>query len=229
LTDTINSLVYFYAPDGQAKKMLAATNKGLFRTVAADPSKGWVKVPFGAGLDERVLCVSTHPQSVQTIYVGTANSGVIVSHDGGETWQQVADVSAAAPVNVIEQDPTRAAYIYVGTTQMLFMSHDGGEKWQRRGGNLPYGSYTSILINSQNPDEIFVGSAFENPGNNGVFHSTNAGDTWKRVDPELPSRRVWSLAFDTNNPGKLFVGSHSAGVYVAQRDMSATAATGVQK
>ncbi|MCA1816103.1 MAG: hypothetical protein LC746_06790 [Acidobacteria bacterium] len=107
---------------------------------------------------------------------------------------------------------------------MLFMTHDG-EHWQRRGGNLPYGSYTSILVNPQNTDEIFVGSAFENPENNGVFHSTDAGMTWKRVDPELPSRRVWSLAFDTNNPGRLFVGSHSAGVYVAQRDLTTTAAT----
>jgi photosystem II stability/assembly factor-like uncharacterized protein len=224
LTDTVNALAYLYEAGGEVK-MLAATNKGLYKTVAADPSKGWAKVPFGEGLDERALCVSTHPQDARTIYVGTANSGVLVSRDGGGTWQKVADVSAAAPVNVIEQDPQRPGYVYVGTTQTLFMSHDGGEKWARRGGNLPYGSFTSILINPQNPDEIFVGSAFENPDNNGVFHSADAGVTWKRVDPELPSRRVWALAFDTNNPGKLFVGSHSAGVYVAQRDMSAAAAT----
>ena len=227
LTETINSLVYAYQPDGQVR-MLAATNKGLYRTVGTDPSKGWTKVPFGAGLDERALCVSTHPKSPETIYVGTANSGVLVSRDAGATWQQVADVSAAAPINTVVQDPQRPAYVYVGSTQMLFMTHDGGERWQRRGGNLPYGSYTSILINPQNPDEIFVGSAFENPENNGVFHSTDAGMTWKRVDPELPSRRVWSLAFDTNNPGRLFVGSHSAGIYVAQRDLT-SAATAVQK
>jgi hypothetical protein len=48
--------------------------------------------------------------------------------------------------------------------------------------------------------------------------------TWKRVDPELPSRRVWSLALDPADPGRLFVGSHSAGVYVARRDMAASAA-----
>jgi photosystem II stability/assembly factor-like uncharacterized protein len=224
LTDTINALAYLYASDGQPR-LLAATNKGLYRTVAADPSKGWLKVTFTEGLDVRALCVSTHPQNAQTIYVGTANSGVLVSRDAGLTWQRVADVSSAAPINVIEQDPQRPAYIYVGTTQMLYMSHDGGEKWERRGGNLPYGSYTSILINPQTPDEIFVGSAFENPENNGVFHSNDAGRTWKRVDPELPSRRVWSLAFDTNNPGRLFVGSHSAGVYVAQRDLNAAASS----
>ncbi len=93
-----------------------------------------------------------------------------------------------------------------------------------RGGGLPWGSYTSILINPQDPDEVWAASAFENPENNGVFHSHDAGMTWKRVDPELPSRRIWSLALDPTDPGRLFVGSHSAGVYVARRDMTAAAA-----
>lgn len=228
LTETVNALAYLYDADGQLK-ILAATNKGLYCTATNDPAKGWLRVSLGEGFDQRVLCVSTHPQMPQTIWAGTATSGVLVSRDAGQTWQQVADVPAVAPVNVIEQDPQRPAYIYAGTTQMFMLSHDGGEKWQRRGGNLPYGSYTSILINPENTDELFVGSAFENPENNGVFHSVDAGLTWKRVDPELPSRRVWSLAFDTHNPGKLFVGSHSAGVYVAQRDLATAAATSATK
>jgi photosystem II stability/assembly factor-like uncharacterized protein len=227
LSDTVNELAFYYDTTGQTR-LVAATNSGLFRTVASDPSKGWLRVQLGTGFDNRVLCVSTHPQAAQTLYVGTANSGVLVSRDGGETWQQIADVSTAAPINVITQDPQRPSYIYVGTTQTLYLSHDAGAQWQRRGGNLPYGSYTSILVNPQNTEEVFAGSAFENPENNGVFHSTDGGMTWKRVDPELPSRRVWSLAFDTNNPGRLFVGSHSAGVYVAQRDLTATA-SGTQK
>ncbi len=60
-----------------------------------------------------------------------------------------------------------------------------------------------------------------------MFHSTDAGMTWKRVDPDLPSRRVWTLAFDSRDPGKLLVGSHSAGVYVARRDIDANAAGAV--
>jgi photosystem II stability/assembly factor-like uncharacterized protein len=220
LTDSINELALYYKPDGTTG-MFAATNKGLFRT--DDPAKGWTRIRYGDGIDERTLTISTHPNEPQVVWVGTSTSGVLNSRDGGQTWRRVEDVKSVAPINVIRQDPKRSAYVYVGTTQMLYLSHDGGEKWMFRGGGLPWGSYTSILINPHDPDEMFAASAFENPENNGVFHSRDAGLTWKRVDPELPSRRVWSLALDPNDPGRLFVGSHSAGVYVARRDMTAAA------
>ncbi|MDQ1592022.1 MAG: hypothetical protein QOG71_2649 [Pyrinomonadaceae bacterium] len=221
LTETVNALAYLADADGSLK-ILAATNNGLYRS--ADPAKGWEKMPFGDGLDARTLSVSTSTQNPQTIYVGTSTSGVLVSRDSGQTWREVDGIPKGVPVNIIEQDPARSAYVYVGTSHTLFVSHDGGEKWTRRGGNLPYGSFTSILINPKNTDEIFVGSAYERAEGNGVFHSMDAGQTWKRVDPELPSRRVWALAFDTRESGKLLIGSHSAGVYVAQRDLTATTA-----
>ena len=221
LTETINALAYVTDADGTLK-ILAATNNGLYRS--SDPAKGWEKMPFGPGLDARTLSVSTSTQNPLTIYVGTSTSGVLVSRDAGQTWREVEGIPKGVPVNIIEQDPERSAYVYVGTSHTLFVSHDGGEKWTRRGGNLPYGSFTSILINPKNTDEIFVGSAYERADGNGVFHSLDAGQTWKRVDPELPSRRVWALAFDTRDSGKLLIGSHSAGVYVVQRDQTATTA-----
>ncbi|HEX8351538.1 MAG TPA: hypothetical protein VF611_01335, partial [Pyrinomonadaceae bacterium] len=107
---------------------------------------------------------------------------------------------------------------------------DGGKQWQRRGGNLPLGSFTSVLINPENPDEVFVGNAYERGGKvftaaegGGVFRSTDKGMTWQRLDPPLPSRRVWALAFDPQDHGRIFVGTHSAGVYVARRGGDAAA------
>jgi photosystem II stability/assembly factor-like uncharacterized protein len=231
LTDnvTINALTHFYDEQGRAG-ILAATNTGLYK--AFDPAAGWLKLAYGNGLDAepRTLCVSTSAAEPQTIYVGTANSGVLVSRDGGKTWAQARGIPTDAPINIIEQDPKRPAYVYVGTTQTFYLSHDGGERWLRRGGNLPLGSYTSILINPSNPDEIYVGNAYERGGRSfsiyeggGVFRTADAGTTWQRIDPMLPSRRVWALALDPSDPTKLFVGSHSAGVYVARRGANAAA------
>ncbi|HEU4594496.1 MAG TPA: YCF48-related protein, partial [Pyrinomonadaceae bacterium] len=219
LTDTINALAHTHDEQEGKPGLLAATNAGLFRSY--DLTKGWERVSYGGAYDARTLCISTNAQNASTVYVGTSKSGVLLSRDGGKSWEQVRTIPVEAPVNVIEQDPKRPANVYVGTTQTLYVSHDGGETWLRRGGNLPLGSFTSILINPDNPDEIFVGNAYEKGGRvfstvegGGVFRSADAGMTWQRLDPPLPSRRVWALAFDPRDNGKLLVGSHSAGVYV---------------
>jgi photosystem II stability/assembly factor-like uncharacterized protein len=146
---------------------------------------------------------------------------VLISRDSGKTWRQLDGVPRDVPINTIAQDPQRPDYVYVGTKQALFMSHDGGASWKVRGGNLPFGDFTSILINPRNGDEIFAGNAYQiSEVGGGVYRSTNGGLSWARIDPKggrLPSQRIWALAFDAHDQNVLFVGSHSAGVYVVPR------------
>lgn len=235
LADPINALATTYDDRDGRPGILAATNAGLYRTF--DPGAGWERLYYGQGLDQRTTCISTTLQNQKTIYVGTATSGLLVSRDSGATWQQVSGVPAQAPISTIKQDRQQSAHIYVGTKQALYFSHDGGEKWVRRGGNLPYGDYVSILINPQNSKEIIVGNAYQSGGggnvtinSGGVYRSVDGGYTWLRIDPRnagLPSQRIWALAFDSSNPDKIFVGSHSAGIYVARR--GARAASGGER
>lgn len=227
LADAVNALVETVDPETQKPLFLAATNLGLYQSF--DPTKGWQKLPYGSSLDVRTSCISTHPQTPGTIWVGTAASGVLVSHDGGKSWQRSAGVPTEAPVNVIEQELQRPNYVYVGTKQAFYMSHDGGASWSRRGGNLPFGDFTSILINPRNGDEVFVGNAYQTGEiGGGVYRTVNAGSTWTRIDPKvnrLPSQRIWALAFDSRDQNTLFVGSHSAGVYVVPRGSEGVSAS----
>ena len=219
LTDAVNAMVQTTDADSGERIFLAATNVGLYKSV--DATKGWSKLPYPAGVDSRTTCIATTVREPQTIWVGTADSGVLVSHDGGKSWRQNPGLPTETPINVIAQDPQRPKYLYVGTKQAFYASHDGGDNWSRRGGNLPFGDFTSILINPRNGDEIFVGNAFQNGEiGGGVYRTLNAGTTWARIDPKehrLPSQRIWSLAFDARDQNTLFVGSHSAGVYVVPR------------
>ncbi|MGH9932520.1 MAG: peptidoglycan-binding protein, partial [Pyrinomonadaceae bacterium] len=219
LSDAVNALTQTVDPDTQQPVFLAATNLGLYRSF--DPAKGWQRLSYGAGLDPRTTCVTADAQHPETILVGTAASGVLISNDGGKSWQHVSGVPNEAPVNTIARDLQRPNYIYVGTKQSLYASRDGGANWSRRGGNLPFGDFTSILINPRNGDEVFVGNAYQTGEiGGGVYRTVNAGQTWARIDPKenrLPCQRIWALAFDSRDQNTLFVGSHSAGVYVVPR------------
>jgi photosystem II stability/assembly factor-like uncharacterized protein len=218
LTDAVNTLVHTIDAETQQPAFFAGTSSGLYRSL--DPTKGWQKLSFGS-LETGVTTISTTPRQPETIWVGTASSGVLVSRDNGETWRKVEGVQTDVPVNAIAQDLQRPDYVYVGTKQALFISHDGGAKWRIRGANLPFGDFTSILVNPRNGNEVFVGNAYQTGEiGGGVFRTTNAGDSWARIDPKgrpLPSQRIWALAFDARNQNVLFVGSHSAGVYVVPR------------
>ena len=219
LADAVNALAHTVDADTGKPGYLAATNTGLYRSF--DPAKGWQKLPFGIGLDPRTTCISTNLEEPETIWAGTPASGVLVTKDGGKTWRQAVGIPGDFPVNTVAQDPHRPSYVYVGTKQALYMSHDGGATWNRRGGNLPFGDFTSILINPRNGDEIFAGNAYQTGEiGGGVFRTMNGGVTWARIDPKsrrLPSQRIWALAFDSQDQNVLFVGSHSAGVYVVPR------------
>lgn len=217
LVPTINEKVKFlsYTEDGK-NGIFAGTDNGLYRSY--DLAKGWEKLSFGDGLNPNVFVVHSSPLIPGTIWVGTATSGLIVSNDDGKTWAKTNASPDNVPVSSIASDPKRPNYLYLGTIQAFYVSRDGGRTWNRRGGNLPLGNFTSILINPNNTDEIFVSSAIETDG--GVFYSEDAGQKWKRIDGKdmkIPSRRVWSMVQDPHDPNRLFAGSHSSGVYVIER------------
>ncbi|HEX6047030.1 MAG TPA: hypothetical protein VFZ22_21250, partial [Pyrinomonadaceae bacterium] len=218
IADAVHTLVHTADAETGKPGFLAGTNSGLYRSF--DPAKGWQKLSYGT-MDPRTTCIATDVQHPETIWVGTPQSGLLVSRDSGKTWRQVEGIPRDVPINVIAEDPQHPDRVYVGTKQALFMSHDGGATWSRRGGNLPFGDFTSILVNPRNGDEIFAGNAYQSTDvGGGVFRSTDGGMTWARIDPKnrrLPSQRIWALAFDAHDQNVLFVGSHSAGVYVVPR------------
>ncbi len=207
--------VLAYTEDGK-NGFFAGTDKGLYRSY--DLAKGWEKLPFSPGTSENVFAIHSAPQQPETIWVGTDKSGVIVTRDNGKTWQTAKGIPVEVPISSITSDLKRPENIYVGTSQTFYVSRDSGTTWTRRGGNLPLGNYTSILINPNNSDEMFISSAIETDG--GIYFSKDAGWNWKRIDSKemkLPSRRVWSMIFDPNNPSRIFAATHSSGIYRIDR------------
>ncbi|MEO7540083.1 MAG: YCF48-related protein [Pyrinomonadaceae bacterium] len=212
ITEKVKVLEYLPAGGG----ILAGTDNGLYRT--RDIAKGWEKIAIDPSYNSNIFAIHISPVRPETIWLGTATSGVLVSHDDGTTWAKAGGAVDNIPVSSIASDPRRPDYIYVGTVQTFYLSRDAGRTWSRRGGNLLLGNYTNILINPDNTNEVLISSSLESDG--GIYISTDAGDRWKRVDTKdmkLPSRRVWSIAFDPRDPDRIFAGTHSSGIYKIER------------
>jgi photosystem II stability/assembly factor-like uncharacterized protein len=196
--------------------LIAGTDNGLYRT--RDITKGWERVSLGTVDDQNIFAIHIAATRPDTIWVGTAVSGVLVSHDNGKSWSKTSGAPDGYPVSSIATDPQRPDNVYVGTSQTFYVSRDGGQTWTRRGGNLPLGNFTSILINPNNGDEILLSSALDTDG--GIFISTDAGNKWKRVDSKdmkLASRRFWGMSFDPRDSNRIFAATHSSGVYRIER------------
>ena len=196
--------------------LLAGTDKGLYRTY--DPTKGWEKLSFGAGLDATVVATYVNPSAPERIFIGTTMAGVLLSKDSGKTWSRIDSIPKEFPISSIAGDAKNPERVLVGTLQTLYVSRDGGVTFSRRGGNLPLGNFTSIIVNPRNSNEVLVSSASEIDG--GIYFSSDAGWNWRRVDSKdmrLPSRRIWALAFDPSDPNRIFAGTQSSGVYRINR------------
>lgn len=195
--------------------LLAGTDRGLYRSY--DLEKGWERINLGAGVTGSILAIYINPKAPQRIYVGTAQSGLLISEDGGRTWTRNESVPREVPVSTIAGDPSRPERIFVGTAQTFYVSKDG-KRFIRRGGNLPLGNYTSVVVNPLFPDEVIIASAYEADG--GLYYSGDGGWTWSRIDPKdqvLPSRRIWTMAIDPSNPNRIYAGTHSSGIYRIER------------
>ena len=218
LTKEVDDITSFADAEGRVG-LLAATMDGLYRTF--DELKGWEKVTItGYEPSGRVFSVSTHKDTPRKIFAGT-KQGLFISNDSGDTWQHVDRGPTDVSVKAIAQDPRDAQLVIIGTNQYIFRSTNGGRTWVRRGGGLPSGDFTSVVISPTNPDEVMAAEYSKG----GVYRSTDKGYIWERVDVELPSNRVWTLMFDPFDRERVYAGSFSSGVYVftIQQRASSTA------
>ena len=69
------------------------------------------------------------------------------THDGGNTWQQVANgIPDGAYINSVREDPVRRGMLYAGAETGIWVSFDDGDHWQPLQLNLPNVSVRDIAV-----------------------------------------------------------------------------------
>lgn len=132
----------------------------------------------------------------KTVYVGSPESGLLASSDGGKTWKTVnAEVgrSFMGTILVDPKDPRRL--IAPDMSSGLQTSADGGKTWKELGG--PMGAMAAAW----NPEDM---NRIIAVGMDGAQLSTDGGRTWKEADlPEGTSAVGYDAAGSTLYAGAL--------------------------
>ncbi|MFQ5738336.1 MAG: WD40/YVTN/BNR-like repeat-containing protein [Acidobacteriota bacterium] len=164
------------------------------------------------------IAVSPDFANDQTLFAGTAGRGVLLSTDGGVSWQPGAadslrGVSSLALSPAFAQDDTLFA---VGTFDTLFQSTDRGLSWTLVSDFTVYSSDPIRTLaaspNYTQDDTLYLGT-----NGSGVFKSTDGAATWTPMISGLTNQKVLVLrpspAYLIDR--SLFAGTFGGGVFVS--------------
>jgi len=96
------------------------------------PTRKWISRVVPSEHDEGTVYVTQRGREDDDFGVY-----VYKSTDFGKTFTSLAANIPAGSVNVIREDPTMPARLFLGTDVGVFVSTDGGKAWRVLGGNLP--------------------------------------------------------------------------------------------
>ena len=137
--------------------------------------------PFPKGVFDLVF----HPQDPDIIFLGSDDSGLWVSKNGGKSWKKIFDkrkvLDQKADVFKIAVSRSDPNVIYLAVFQnnrgRVLKSIDGGEIFREVyfvSANR-YGVF-DIYVNSVNPERVIIAT-----GQGGILESLNGGATWRVV------------------------------------------------
>jgi len=161
-----------------------------------------------AGGDARAIAaVPGHPNH---LFLGTTNSWLYESLDGGSSWHRLAKLDSFDDLILdhIVVDEASPTTIFVAGWRLdhpdggLWKSRDGGRSWSSVKG-LNGQSIRSFAQAPSDPAILFAGTL------EGVFRSRNAGVSWTLISPpgSHEIHEVESLAIDPTDPDVIYAGT----------------------
>lgn len=156
-----------------------------------------------------------HPTNSNILWVATSN-GVYKSTNAGTTWSN-SNGTANLNIKDIKINPANPQIIYAVTTNRFYKSTNGGDTFNIIIGNgLPTGASRIVIdVTPDNPDVVYLLSANNSSGFQGLYKSTNQGANFTikanqtSVGDIFESTQAWydmALAVSDSNEEEVYVG-----------------------
>ena len=183
---------------------------GIFKSV--DRGQNWqqsVAIPTPAGVANfggaSVTILAVDPQDNLAIYVGTRESGMFYSYDGGESWRQPKAIKSGFVASV-SVDPKNKCIIYVATGNRILKSVDCNRTFDPVYNEPAETFVTAIAVSSFNSSLIFAGNA-----KGALVKSTDGGNSW--ANQGNLKGKIIDIVLDSRNSSVMYAAVSGKGVW----------------
>ncbi len=189
----------------------SSNDGGVWRT--ADRGEHWLQK--GAVLsvggartlsNANIIAFVPDPQDPQTVYIGTAENGLLYTIDGGESWSQPKELGSAK-IPSIAVDAKNKCVVYAVTGGMAAKTSDCTRTWSKVYEESRAGvSVTSVAVDHFSPNNVYLTTS-----KGDVVKSSDAGGSWATV--KTFSGSVSKLVIDPFDSRVLYAGTRSNGIW----------------
>ncbi len=207
---TVHQLVF---DPKEPKYMYLAVARGEVGRVlrSEDEGKSFKEVYQTPKAKSAVYAISLDPDVAERIYIGTAEGGLFVSQNRGDSWSVVKWFPS--PVRRIYIHPQDANFMYLTflgkDLPKIQRSYDHGVTWEELKVSPPKkqrltGIYT-LTFHPTDANVLYLATSA------GVFKTPDAGATWQEFPLIIPPSLlpVFVVAVDPKNPENIYVAATS--------------------
>lgn len=164
--------------------ILAGGEGGIHRS--SDAATHWKKVGPG---EVEVRDIQQSKSDPQLWLAGTEDHGVLITHDGGHTWQYVKGRIARETIYAVAVAPDNPDLMAAAGYQTgVYVSTNRGKTWEQHKKDLPMLNFHALIFDPLHDKRIWAGSVGK-----GVFMSDDLGRTWQYKG--LNGAEIWDMVF----------------------------------
>jgi photosystem II stability/assembly factor-like uncharacterized protein len=204
--------VLFKTVDGGAHWTIISPDLTRKSYHSTSPSLAWMNKlpPVGS-----INAIAPSPLDVLSIWVGTNDGLIQVTHDGGNTWTDVTPPSVSSLNRVSLMDAAHfdlnSAYAAVNCSRLddrhphIYRTHDGGKTWKEIVNGLPDDPVNVVREDPLKRGLLFAGSE------RAVYVSFDDGDHWQPLRLNMPATSNRDLTINGND---LVTATHGRGLWI---------------
>ncbi len=181
------------------------------------------------------------PKMWRHLNISDYQGGVVVSTDGGKTWQPTSeDIGETAPTHILidpGSDPKNRKLYVCAFGEGVYKSEDGGTTWQQKNRGIEGKQPAAWRITIRNDGTLFLivsrkseDGSIGNENDGALYRSSDGAETWVKMNLPEGVNGPTSLMIDPDNSNRLFLSAwgrygkteyspdRGGGVYLSEDD-----------